>query len=58
MTPIGRPKTEKPKLNRFSIRLDDATLQKLEIYCEEHQITKGEAIRRGLQLLLAKKKKG
>lgn len=54
MSPVGRPKAEKPKANRFSIRLDDETEQKLEKYCEEHQITKGEAIRQGIHLLLAK----
>ena len=56
LTPIGRPKSEKPKSNRFSIRLDDETEQKLEKYCQEHQITKGEAIRQGIHLLLKKKK--
>lgn len=55
MSPVGRPKAEKPKANRFSIRLDDETEQKLEKYCEELQITKGEAIRQGIHLLLAKK---
>lgn len=56
MTPIGRPKADKPKSNRFSVRLDDETEQKLKVYCEEHQITKGEAIRQGIHLLLKKKK--
>ena len=56
MTPIGRPKSDKPKSNRFSIRLDDETEQKLEMYCNEHRITKGEAIRQGIHLLLKKKK--
>lgn len=56
MTPIGRPKTDKPKSNRFSVRLDDETEQKLETYCKEHKITKGEAIRQGIHLLLKKKK--
>lgn len=55
MSPVGRPKAEKPKANRFSVRLDDETEQKLEKYCEEHQMTKGEAIRQGIHLLLAKK---
>lgn len=53
---IGRPKSDNPKSNRFSIRLDDETEQKLEMYCEEHRITKGEAIRQGIHLLLKKKK--
>lgn len=53
MTPqIGRPKTENPKVSRFSIRLDADTENRLAKYCEEHDISKGEAIRRGIHLLL------
>lgn len=56
LTQVGRPRADKPKSNRFSIRLDDETEQKLENYCEEYKITKGEAIRQGIHLLLKKKK--
>lgn len=56
MSPIGRPKSDDPKSNRFSIRLDSATEKALELYCEKYNITKGEAIRRGIHLLLAKEK--
>ena len=55
MSPVGRPKAEKPKSNRFSIRLDNETEMNLKLYCKEHNITKGEAIRRGINLLLGKK---
>lgn len=55
MSPAGRPKAENPKSNRFSVRLDDETEKKLKIYCKEHNITKGEAIRQGIHLLLQKK---
>lgn len=53
MSPAGRPKAENPKQSRFSIRLDAETERKLEEYCAEHNITKGEAIRRGIHLLLS-----
>ena len=56
MSPAGRPKADKPKDVRFSIRLDEETEQKLQAYCEKCGITKGEAIRRGIHLLLAKEK--
>ncbi len=56
MSPAGRPKADNPKSSRFSIRLDEETERKLKIYCEQHDITKGEAIRRGIHLLLAKEK--
>lgn len=50
----GRPKSEKPKEVRFSIRLDDETNTKLLEYCKEKNISKGEAIREGIALILAK----
>jgi predicted DNA-binding protein len=51
----GRPKAEKPKDVKYSIRLDYETEEKLKLYCNEHNITKGEAIRQGIHLLLQKK---
>lgn len=52
----GRPKAEKPKEIRYSIRLDMETEERLKEYCEKNGITKGEAVRRGIDLLLSKKK--
>lgn len=52
----GRPKAENPKDIRFSIRLDLETEKKLLEYCRQHGITKGEAVRRGIYLLLESKK--
>ena len=52
----GRPKADKPKEIRFSVRLDMETEQRLQAYCQQHSITKGEAIRRGIHLLLEQKK--
>lgn len=49
----GRPKTENPINIRTSVRLDAETDRKLNDYCEKHGITKGEAIRKGVHLLLA-----
>jgi len=48
----GRPKTEKPKDNRFSIRLDQEMLERLIEYCEKNNMTRAEAIRKALGLLL------
>ena len=56
MSQVGRPKIENPKSNRFSVRLDNATEEKLENYCLRHRISKGEAIRQGIELLLEKEK--
>lgn len=52
----GRPKAENPKDIRFSIRLDAETDKLLSDYCKKHGITKGEAIRKGIHLLLMKEK--
>ena len=56
MSPAGRPKAEKPKEIRYSVRLDLETETKLKEYCEEHGITRGEAFRKGIHLLLSQKK--
>ena len=53
---IGRPRAEKPKDIRYSIRLDAETESRLQSYCEATNLTKGEAIRRGIELLLGRKK--
>ena len=53
----GRPKAENPKEIKYSVRLDAKTEQKLLEYCVQHNISKGEAIRKGIHLLLAQKEK-
>lgn len=55
-TKMGRPKVNNPKNIKYSIRLDYETEQRLIDYCFTHKITKGEAIRQGIYLLLGKKK--
>ena len=55
MSPVGRPKAENPKQSRFSVRLDAETEKMLEQYCESRGISKGEAVRRGIHLLLEQK---
>ena len=57
MTPMGRPKVDNPKAERITVRLDGETEKKLEAYCEEHGISRGEAIRQGIHLLLQSKKR-
>ena len=51
---VARPKADRPKDIRFSIRLDDELSKQLELYCEDNGISKGEAIRKALNLLLGK----
>lgn len=51
----GRPKADNPKSNDIKVRLDDETKVKLDEYCETHGITRAEAIRKGIHLLLSQK---
>jgi predicted DNA-binding protein len=50
----GRPVVGNPKVNDIKVRLDDETHEKLLEYCKENGITKAEAIRKGLHMLLKK----
>ncbi|MCI8844483.1 MAG: ribbon-helix-helix protein, CopG family [Oscillospiraceae bacterium] len=52
----GRPKAENPKKNDVKVRIDDKTSKLLDAYCDAHGITRAEAIRQGIHLLLAQKK--
>ncbi len=52
----GRPKSDNPKEIDVKVRFDKATNNRLLDYCEEHNITRAEAIRRGVDLLLEQKK--
>lgn len=51
----GRPKVENPKQINLTIRLDTETEKLLRQYCASHNITRGEAVRQGIHLLLAQK---
>lgn len=50
----GRPKVDNPKTVRYSVCLDAETEKRLQAYCEKHEITKGEAIRKAIIQLLSK----
>lgn len=52
MTKMGRPKSENPKGIRYSIRTDEETERRLKAYCEAMGISRGEAYRKGIELLL------
>ncbi len=50
----GRP-TDCRKDHDVKVRIDDDTHRKLLEYCREHGITKAEAIRQGIHLVLQQK---
>jgi len=50
----GRP-TDCRKDHDVKVRIDDKTHKKLLQYCDEYGITKAEAIRQGIYLVLQKR---
>lgn len=50
----GRPVVGEPKTNDVKVRLDDTTHQNLLLYCKNNKLTKAEAIRKAIHLLLDK----
>ena len=51
MARVGRPKGDNNKDYNYTIRLDDATRNRLEAYCVKMQIQKADAIRQAIMLL-------
>lgn len=51
----GRPKADNPKEYSLKIRFDKELNDKLSEFCEENGITKAEAARKGINLLLSQK---
>ena len=46
----GRP-TDNPKGERITVRLDEKSAEIMKQYCEQEDVDKAEAVRRGLKLL-------
>ena len=51
---MGRP-TDNPKPNKVTIRMDNNTLEKLDNYCEKHNIERSEGVRQAIHKLDDKK---
>lgn len=51
MSPMGRPKSDKPKATQIGVRLDDETLQKLDENAEFYKETRVASLRRGIELV-------
>ncbi len=52
----GRPKSENPKSIDVKVRFDEENHKRLLQYCESHNITRTEAIRQAVDLLIRSKK--
>lgn len=48
----GRPKSDNPKSCDLKVRFDQHTNYRLMEYCERHGISRTEAVRQGINLLL------
>ena len=48
----GRPKTDNPKNIDVKVRFDEESNKRLLEYCESHQLTRTEAIRKAVDLLI------
>lgn len=48
MKKMGRPKGDNNMVKSYTIRMDDATLIRLETYCKLMNIAKSEAIRKAI----------
>lgn len=52
----GRPKIDNPKSISLKIRIDADMNLKLLQYCKDNKLTKTEAVRKGIMLILDEKK--
>lgn len=52
MAKVGRPKSDNPKGDKFSFRLDAATVKGLDDYCRKNGVTRSEAIRIAVDSLI------
>lgn len=53
----GRPKIENPLSVDVKVRFDSETNKKLVEYCEKNNVTRAEAIRKGVRLLIEQPEK-
>ncbi len=51
----GRPKVDKPKTIEVKARIDEETNEKLIKYCKENQLSRTDVVRRGIEIVIAKK---
>lgn len=49
----GRPKSDNPKVKQLGVRLDTATLDKLDALTEYYKETRVEVLRRGIEKLFS-----
>ena len=53
---MGRPREENPNTINLTVMIYSKLNKKLTAYCEEKNISKGEVVRNGIEMVLGKKK--
>lgn len=48
----GRPKVDKPKTIEVKARIDEETNNKLIKYCEIHNVSRTEVVRKGIEKVI------
>ena len=48
---MGRPKSDNPKSTSLTLRLDNETLEKLDVIAKSNSVTRVEALRQGIEFL-------
>lgn len=56
MKKMGRPKGDNNMVKSYTIRMDDATLVRLETYCKHMKVAKSEAVRKAINDMVRKEK--
>jgi len=56
MAKMGRPKGKKNKEYNYTIRMDEETKNRLELYCKRLNITKSDVIRSAINEMLTERK--
>ena len=52
----GRPKADNPKTIEVKARIDEKTNDKLNEYCEKHNVTRTDVVRKGIENVLENEK--
>jgi hypothetical protein len=52
----GRPKALQPKTIEVKARIDEKTNDRLNQYCEKHNVTRTDVVRKGIENVLDKEK--
>lgn len=53
MSKIGRPKGDNNKEYNYTFRMDGTTKEQLEMYCEQMNVPKSDALRRAVDILVS-----